>query len=47
MGEVQRIEAGQTGATGSQRASRSGLVNRGTGAMSPSALTESDFNFAP
>lgn len=40
-------EAGRVGASGSQRASRSGLLNRGTGLMSPPIRVRSDTRHSP
>lgn len=46
-GEERGREAGRVGAAGSQRASRSGLLSRGTGVMSPPIRAESDVRHAP
>lgn len=46
-GEEHGREVGRVGASGSQRASRSGLLNSGTGVMSPLIRAETDVSHAP
>lgn len=46
-GDERGREAWRVGATGSQRASRSGLLSRGMGLMSPPIRADSDASHAP